>query len=91
MRKSCLLAPSGRGGASSRNLGTTLKPSPVCNPILPHLLSSRRLNYHVEIGNPEEIQKYEETFAEEVKTRGADFKYFQDQGRNLNALISQGS
>ena len=49
------------------------------------------LNYHVEIANPEEIQKYEETFAEEVKTRGADFKYFQDQGRNLNALISQGS
>ena len=44
-------------------------------------LSSRRLNYHVEIGNPEEIQKYEEAFAEEIKTRGPDFKYFQDQGR----------
>jgi len=38
-----------------------------------------KLNYHVEIGNPEEIQKYEEAFAEEIKTRGPDFKYFQDQ------------
>ena len=45
----------------------------------------------MEIGNPEEIQKYEETFAEEIKTRGADFKYFQDQGRISNKLFSQGS
>ena len=40
----------------------------------------------MEIGNPEEIQKYEETFAEEIKTRGPDFKYFQDQGRAQSEL-----
>ena len=29
--------------------------------------------------NPDEVAKYEEAFAEEIKTRGEDFKYFQDQ------------
>ena len=38
-----------------------------------------KLNYHVEISNPEDITKYEEAFAKEVKERGDDFKFFQDQ------------
>ncbi len=37
------------------------------------------MNYHVEIKSPEDIQRYEDAFAEEVKTRGDEFKYYQDQ------------
>ncbi len=38
-----------------------------------------RLNYHVVINNPDDVAKYEEAFAEELKSRGADFKFFKDQ------------
>merc|ERR1711971_344339 len=40
-----------------------------CNPI----------NFHLEINNPEETSKMETEFAEEVKKRGEDFKYYKDQ------------
>ena len=37
------------------------------------------INFHLEINNPEETSKLETEFAEEVKKRGEDFKYFKDQ------------
>lgn len=37
------------------------------------------MNYHIELTNPDEVAKYEDAFAEEMKSRGEDFKYFQDQ------------
>jgi len=40
-----------------------------CNPV----------NFHLEINNPEECTKIETEFAEEVKKRGDDFKFYQDQ------------
>lgn len=38
-----------------------------------------RLNYHLEVTDAEDVTKMENAFAEELKTRGPDFKYFQDQ------------
>merc|ERR1711971_426946 len=37
------------------------------------------INFHLEINNPEETSKMETEFAEEVKKRGEDFKYYKDQ------------
>merc|ERR1712088_1117542 len=37
------------------------------------------INFHLEINNPEETSKLETEFAEEVKKRGEDFKYYKDQ------------
>ena len=37
------------------------------------------INFHLEINNPEETSKLEAEFAEEVKKRGEDFKYYKDQ------------
>merc|ERR1712227_454386 len=37
------------------------------------------INFHLEINNPEETSKLEADFAEEVKKRGEDFKYYKDQ------------
>merc|ERR1712002_438521 len=36
-------------------------------------------NLHLEINNPEDCTKLENEFAEAIKGRGEDFKYFQDQ------------
>ena len=38
-----------------------------------------RINFHLEMNNPEDVTKLETEFAEEVKKRGEDFKYFKDQ------------
>ncbi|TRY76868.1 hypothetical protein TCAL_03830 [Tigriopus californicus] len=38
-----------------------------------------RLNYHLEVMNPEDSEKMEVAFVKEVKTRGLDFKYYKDQ------------
>ena len=38
-----------------------------------------RLNYHLEVKNPDEVSKLEDEFAETVKGRGDDFKFYQDQ------------
>merc|ERR1711902_311074 len=38
-----------------------------------------KVNFHLEINNPEETSKLETEFAEEVKKRGEDFKYYKDQ------------
>merc|ERR1712226_187539 len=37
------------------------------------------INFHLEINNPEETAALENDFAEEIKKRGEDFKYFKDQ------------
>merc|ERR1719461_555486 len=37
-----------------------------------------RLHQHIMISNPEEVNKMEAEFIEEIQKRGADFKYFQD-------------
>jgi len=38
-----------------------------------------KINFHLEMNNPEDVTKLENEFAEEVKKRGDDFKYFKDQ------------
>ena len=43
------------------------------------ILIPTSINFHLEINNPEETSKLETEFAEEVKKRGEDFKYFKDQ------------
>ena len=43
------------------------------------MLSPPSINFHLEINNPEETSKLEADFAEEVKKRGEDFKYYKDQ------------
>ena len=43
------------------------------------ILTSSSINFHLEINNPEETSKLEADFAEEVKKRGEDFKYYKDQ------------
>merc|ERR1711988_939077 len=37
------------------------------------------LNFHLEINNPEECSQMETDFAEEIRKRGEDFKYYKDQ------------
>jgi len=37
------------------------------------------VNFHLEINNPEECSNLEGEFAEEIRKRGEDFKYFKDQ------------
>ena len=43
------------------------------------LWSFCRINYHLEVKCPEEGAKMEEEFAEVIKARGDDFKFYQDQ------------
>merc|ERR1711970_1451048 len=38
-----------------------------------------KVNFHLEVNNPEDCTKLENEFAEEIKKRGEDFKYFKDQ------------
>merc|ERR1712141_517890 len=38
-----------------------------------------KLQYHLEISNPEEVAKFEESFMEELKRRGEEYKFYQDQ------------
>merc|ERR1712165_233786 len=38
-----------------------------------------KVNFHLEMNNPEDVTKLENEFAEEIKKRGDDFKYFKDQ------------
>ena len=38
-----------------------------------------KLNYHIEISNPEEVYKWEEGFASKIKDAGEEIKFFQDQ------------
>merc|ERR1712013_787493 len=38
-----------------------------------------KVNFHLEVNNPEECTAMENDFAEEIKKRGEDFKYFKDQ------------
>ena len=37
------------------------------------------INFHLEMNNPEDVTALENSFAEEVKKRGDDFKFFKDQ------------
>merc|ERR1719336_963248 len=39
----------------------------------------KNVNFHLEINNPEECSQLENDFAEEVRKRGEDFKYYRDQ------------
>merc|ERR1711872_852352 len=39
----------------------------------------KNVNFHLEINNPEECSNLENDFAEEIRKRGEDFKYFKDQ------------
>ena len=38
-----------------------------------------RINFHLEMNNPEEVTAMENQFAEEVRKRGEDFKYYKSQ------------
>merc|ERR1712180_9758 len=38
-----------------------------------------KINFHLEINNPEECATMEKDLAEEIKKRGEDFKYYKDQ------------
>merc|ERR1712212_736084 len=38
-----------------------------------------KINFHLEVNNPEECTTMENDFAEEIKKRGDEFKYFKDQ------------
>jgi len=38
-----------------------------------------KLNYHIEVANAADVSKMEDDFAEEIKKRGEDFKFYQDQ------------
>ena len=42
------------------------------------------MNFHLEINNPEECTAIENDFAEEIKKRGEDFKFYKDQVRIRN-------
>ena len=37
------------------------------------------INFHLEMNNPEDVTALENSFAEEIKKRGDDFKFFKDQ------------
>ena len=57
----------------------SLEVSPALPSKLIVILISSSINFHLEINNPEETSKLEADFAEEVKKRGEDFKYYKDQ------------
>merc|ERR1712241_1659082 len=38
-----------------------------------------KINFHLEVNNPEECTAMENDFAEEIRKRGEDFKFFKDQ------------
>jgi len=38
-----------------------------------------KLNYHLEVKNPDDVSKMEEEFAGVIKDRGEEFKFYQDQ------------
>ena len=38
-----------------------------------------RLNYHLEVADAAGVSQMEDAFAEEIKKRGEDFKFYQDQ------------
>merc|ERR1712168_1387982 len=38
-----------------------------------------KLNYHLEVKNPDEVSKMEDEFADVIKGRGDEFKFYQDQ------------
>jgi predicted protein tyrosine phosphatase len=49
------------------------------NPAADIGLNCNPINFHLEINNPEECLKLEAEFAEEIKKKGDDFKYYKDQ------------
>jgi len=49
------------------------------NPLAAIGIGCNPVNFHLEINNPEECTKLETELAEEIKKRGEDFKYLQDQ------------
>jgi len=49
------------------------------NPLAAIGLNCNPVNFHLEINNPEECTTLETELAEEIKKRGEDFKYLQDQ------------
>ncbi len=51
-------------------------------------LCGSSLHHHLEVSNPEECAKMEEEFAEEIRKRGPDFKYFQDQVRKTRDVLT---
>ena len=51
-------------------------------------LLNLRVNFHLEISNPEECTALENDFAEEVRKRGEDFKYFKDQVKSQLTFLS---
>ena len=44
-----------------------------------YVLNIDRLNYHLEVKEPEDFLKMEVAFVKEIQERGADFKYYKDQ------------
>merc|ERR1711970_1529822 len=38
-----------------------------------------KINYHLEVKNPDDVSKMEDDFAEVIQARGDDFKFYQDQ------------
>merc|ERR1712168_438977 len=49
------------------------------NPLAAMGIKCNPVNFHLEVNNPEECTTMENDFAEEIKKRGEDFKYFKDQ------------
>merc|ERR1711936_264756 len=49
------------------------------NPLAAIGLNCNPINFHLEMNNPEDVTALENTFAEEIKKRGEDFKFFKDQ------------
>merc|ERR1711872_530966 len=49
------------------------------NPLAAIGINCNPVNFHLEINNPEECTSLENDFAEEIRKRGDDFKYFKDQ------------
>merc|ERR1712123_524035 len=51
----------------------------AANPLAAIGINCNPVNFHLEVNNPEECTTMENDFAEEIKKRGEDFKYFKDQ------------
>merc|ERR1711881_156262 len=56
------------------------------NPLAAIGINCNPVNFHLEVNNPEECTAMENDFAEEIKKRGEDFKYFKDQVPKLEPI-----
>ena len=57
---------------------SSFDPPPYTTPLV-NLVLLFSVNFHLEINNPEECTALENEFAEEIRKRGEDFKYYKDQ------------